>query len=212
MTSFKVKKESERQIVRRSLICRWWADAFRPGETRKRGRRKGQQINYEINDVIAFIFFFSTLFWILFSFSFISGLRDGSIAIWNPLETDETKQKRFLPQKHSVVVISLSCSPDGRFLASADRNGEIIIWSTEVRNGRGKMCNWACAVCYCQFTSCNGLSNRRAPVSSFTKLFFLFPSIFRLGRFFSPVQVFDCTRVSLGCNSTPWVMAPSLIS
>ena len=58
----------------------------------------------------------------------------GPIVILNPLETDETKKKRILPKKHSNDVISLSFSPDGRFLASGDRNGEIIIWSTEVRN------------------------------------------------------------------------------
>ena len=62
--------------------------------------------------------------------------------MWNPLETDETKQKRILRPKHydddddDVVdaVQELSFSPDGRFLASADWSKEIIIWSTEVRN------------------------------------------------------------------------------
>ena len=67
-------------------------------------------------------------------FSLISGLSNGRIVVWNPLETDETKQKWIPPQKRSYYVYSLSFSPDGRFLASADRNGEIIIWSTEVRN------------------------------------------------------------------------------
>ena len=56
--------------------------------------------------------------------------------MWNPLETDEAKQKRILPRKHSGSVWSLSFSPDGRFLASADWRGEKIIWSTEVRNLR----------------------------------------------------------------------------
>ena len=79
-------------------------------------------------------FCFSSHLVISFSFSFVSGLRDGSIVIWNPLETDEAKQKRILPQKHLDSVYSLSFSPDGRFLASADQKGEIIIWSTEVRN------------------------------------------------------------------------------
>ena len=67
-------------------------------------------------------------------FSLISGLNDGQIVVWNPLETDETKQKRILPKKHSYLVDSLSFSPDGRFLASSDPKGKIIIWSTEVRN------------------------------------------------------------------------------
>ena len=137
-------------------------------------------------------------------FSLISGLDDGSIVVWNPLETDEAKKKRILPRKHWDSVWSLSFSPDGRFLASAALEREIIIWWTEVRNWRGKMCNyWTCAVCYCQFTSRNGLSSRRAPVSLFTKLFFRFPSLFRLGRLFSPAQLIVVgTRVSRGCHST----------
>ena len=65
--------------------------------------------------------------------------------MWNPLETDETKQKRILPQKHSVWVRSLSFSSDRRFLASADYNGEIKIWSTEVRN-LVKRCRRVCDV------------------------------------------------------------------
>ena len=75
-----------------------------------------------------------------FYFELISGLMEDSqgfhrsIVIWNPLETDKTKQKRFLPLKHRCRQTSLSFSPDGRFLASANEKGEIIIWSTEVRN------------------------------------------------------------------------------
>ena len=62
-----------------------------------------------------------------------------------------------------------------------------------------------CALCCCPFTSSNGLSNKRAPVSSsFTTLFFRFLSIFRLGRPFSPIHVSIVvgSRVSRGCNST----------
>ena len=77
----------------------------------------------------------------------------GPIVILNPLETDETKKKLILPKKHSDDVISLSFSPDGRFLASGDRNGEIIIWSTEVRN----VVKRSGAVCCCPFTSSKGL-------------------------------------------------------
>ena len=96
-----------------------------------------------------------------FCFNFInySGLVDGSVVIWNPLEMEETKQKRFLPQKHSHRVDSLSFSPDGRFLASADEKiaavggwREIAIWSTEVRNRVKDVCTYwtrvrACACC-----------------------------------------------------------------
>ena len=72
----------------------------------------------------------------LFLISLISGLVDGSIVVWNPLETDETKQKRILRQKHLDSVMPLSFSPDGRLLASADGKGEFIIWSTKVSNRR----------------------------------------------------------------------------
>ena len=109
--------------------------------------------------------------------------------MWNPLnndrgwqwpwtvETDETKQKRILPRKHSDWVWSLSFSPDGRFLASADLKEEIIIWSTEVRNWRGKMCNWVCAVCCCRFTSRNGSTNRKR--NCFIIHFIFFPFHFQ---------------------------------
>ena len=78
---------------------------------------------------------FKTMWWLLIFYTLllISGFFDASIVIWNPLETDETKQKRFLPLTHSDWVHSLSFSPDGQFLASACSR-DIIIWSTEVRN------------------------------------------------------------------------------
>ena len=134
--SFKVQKLlcfKEKQIVGRSLICRWWADASCPGETLRKGRRAANKL---WNDAMAFHLLFLNSFsdlGILFSFSLISGLWDESIVVWNPLETDKTKQKRILPRKHSDWVNSLSFSPDGLFLASTDEKGKIIIWSTEVR-------------------------------------------------------------------------------
>ena len=62
----------------------------------------------------------------------LSGSWDGSIVISNLLEVDETKQQRNLPQKFCSRTMSFS--PDGKFLASVD--GALIIWSTEVRDGK----------------------------------------------------------------------------
>ncbi|XP_046460919.1 uncharacterized protein LOC124207482 isoform X1 [Daphnia pulex] len=55
-----------------------------------------------------------------------SGLRDGKIVIWTPLAKEKT---RILSQ-HSDRIVSLSFSPDGRFLASEDGE-KLIIWATE---------------------------------------------------------------------------------
>ncbi len=70
-----------------------------------------------------------------------SGLYDGSVVIWNPLEENEENRKRILPQKHSDEVVLLSFSPDGRFLSSADIKGELIIWLAEVRKMGNYLCN-----------------------------------------------------------------------
>ena len=131
---------------------------------------------------------------------------DGSLVVWNPLETDETKQKRVLPQKHSNGSRALSFSPDGRFLAAVDQSGETIIWSTEVRN-RGGNVYWTCAVRCCRFTN-NGLSNRRTGIiflCTFLYSFLRFSFLIRLGGIFahSPVQMaLFGLIISRGCNPT----------
>jgi WD40 repeat protein len=63
-----------------------------------------------------------------------SGRDKGKIIIWTPLEKEKT---RFLSQ-HSSWMDSLSFSPDGRFLASSDMNGKLIIWATEVNKKTDK--------------------------------------------------------------------------
>ena len=68
----------------------------------------------------------------IFDFNFhYSGCGEGKIVIWTPLE----KKKTRILSQHSnwaVDIYWLSFSPDGRFLASADLDGKLIIWATEV--------------------------------------------------------------------------------
>ncbi len=61
-------------------------------------------------------------------FFHFSGLNEGRIVIWTPLAKEKTR----ILSRHSHRVDWLSFSPDGRFLASEDMNGRLIIWSTEV--------------------------------------------------------------------------------
>jgi WD40 repeat protein len=64
---------------------------------------------------------------IFISFSF-SGFGERKIVIWTPLKKEKTK----ILSQHPGWAISLSFSPNGRFLASADHLGNLIIWATEV--------------------------------------------------------------------------------
>lgn len=63
------------------------------------------------------------------SFIFACGTADGDVLIWNPLENDE--KLRTLTRQHSKPLVLVVFSPDGRFLASADTNNKIVVWSTE---------------------------------------------------------------------------------
>jgi WD40 repeat protein len=68
------------------------------------------------------------IFYFHFHFHY-SGLFNGKIVIWTPLENEK---ERILTSQHSHHVRSLSFSPDGRFLASTDDEKKLIIWATEV--------------------------------------------------------------------------------
>ncbi len=75
----------------------------------------------------------------IFYFHFhCSGLVNGKIVVWTPLQKEKT---RILSQHSDDLVHSLSFSPDGRFLASADRIGKIIIWATEVNKETERIIN-----------------------------------------------------------------------
>ncbi|XP_046634196.1 uncharacterized protein LOC124313354 isoform X2 [Daphnia pulicaria] len=62
------------------------------------------------------------------SFWLGDGFGNGKIVIWTPLDS---KEKTKILNQHLNWVDSLSFSPDGRFLASADSHGILIIWATE---------------------------------------------------------------------------------
>ena len=109
------------------------------------------------------------------------------------------------PKMHSYRVESLSFSPNGRYFASADRSGKIIICSTEVRNlvkicVTGRMRLFLVA----DLRATKGY-RIDAHLFLFISPFFLFPSIFfHFSNIkFSPVQELVIgTRASRGCNST----------
>ena len=174
--------------------CVRWANLLRHGEKKRKGSCcRNEKSMWWGPNLWFLIFYFSIRLRVFLFISLISGSEDGSIVIWNPLETDETKQKRILPREHSNSVRSLSFSPDGRFLASGDQNGEIIIWSTEVRNWWRKMCHWTCAVCCCPLTTRKGLCQINAHLfHPFHFSFFSF-SFIDLGAFF---HRFKCSSMA----------------
>lgn len=60
-------------------------------------------------------------------FSLISGLEDGTIAIWHV-----TENRLQILSEHLDAVTCISFSPDGQYLATLDNEEKLIIWSTEV--------------------------------------------------------------------------------
>jgi WD40 repeat protein len=68
----------------------------------------------------------------------LSGLEDGTIAIWSPLKKNEQKRHQILSigAVYDVAVDSLLFSHDGCFLASlicdSKEGNQLIIWSTSV--------------------------------------------------------------------------------
>lgn len=61
-----------------------------------------------------------------------SGLKNGSIVLWNPLDLNKIVNKKTLGSQHKGRVRDVSYSPDGRFLASIGNDDQIVIRSTEV--------------------------------------------------------------------------------
>lgn len=59
-------------------------------------------------------------------FSLISGLEDGTIAIWHV-----TESRLQILSEHLDAVTCISFSPDGQYLATLDNEEKLIIWSTE---------------------------------------------------------------------------------
>lgn len=66
-----------------------------------------------------------------FSSSFFSGLENGSILVWSP--TEKMIQPSLFFDGHSQELCQILFSPNGRYLASTDYEGQLVIWSTEVK-------------------------------------------------------------------------------
>jgi len=60
-----------------------------------------------------------------------SGSSDGEVLVWHLQMDGAEPNQRKLPG-HSGLVRSVAYSPDGRFLASADKNGKVLVWCTQV--------------------------------------------------------------------------------
>jgi WD40 repeat protein len=62
-----------------------------------------------------------------------SGLSNGLIVVWNPLENYiERRQKMLGGNSYESPIHTLSFSSDGRFLASINDISRIVIWATAV--------------------------------------------------------------------------------
>jgi WD40 repeat protein len=60
-----------------------------------------------------------------------SGCDDSDLLIWD-LKMDEAKTEHRRLRGHPVRVQSVAFSPDGRFLASGDKTGKVMVWRTKV--------------------------------------------------------------------------------
>lgn len=68
------------------------------------------------------------------SVSHSSGLGNGSIVVWTPLEKDANPQylKAHDPENGRAVIDDLLFSPDGRKLVSHVYGGDLVVWCTKV--------------------------------------------------------------------------------
>ena len=65
--------------------------------------------------------------------NFFRGLENGSILIWSPLYKIPEQFPSLFFDGHSHELYKVLFSPNGRFLASTDTVGKLVIWSTKVK-------------------------------------------------------------------------------